>query len=206
MPLPGEVQHFRGAGGTTAVRQYNLRFRVLQMRRQLAFRRDAFIIKNAWEIQPLMQMIGALSESAQDYRALRLRGLLLNLAATLLAQSSSRKQSGRMLRPSQCHRLTQFAALHAGAGERLAPSDLAEEVQLSGDYFARVFRTTYGMPPRAWLKTERMRQAAIRLRESTLSIKQRSRWNLDSGEQVLFFRQFREVIGCICQENFRRRG
>lgn len=208
---PGVSQQYCGAAGAAGVRQYNLRFQLNAPRGQLAFRRDPLLIKNAWEAQPLLQMIGALAEASGEaaFLGLRLRGLIVNLTAALLTQSSAQPneetpQAGRphhKLRPSQRQRLAQYIAAHSG--RRITPAELADEVQLSPDYFARVFRATYGQPPRTWLKAERMRLAAIRVRESDSGIKQVAA-EFGFHELVLFYRQFRDVIGCTPGE-YRRR-
>ncbi len=44
--------------------------------------------------------------------------------------------------------------------DQLAPDDLARAVGLSGDYFARLFRASFGVSPRQWLADERIRAAA----------------------------------------------
>jgi AraC family transcriptional regulator len=198
---PGMLQRYCGAAGSSSVRQHNLRFQLLVNGKQLAFQRQALLVRNAWDVQPLLQMIGSLVESEDEFRPLRLRGLLLSLASTLLSNAEGARRNERILRPAQRQRLASYVALHAAEG--ILPSDLADEVQLTPDYFARIFRATYGHSPRIWLKAERMRLAAIRIRENDHSIKQVA-FEFGFGNIGLFHRQFRQVLGCTPGE-YRRR-
>ena len=74
----------------------------------------------------------------------------------------------------------------------IMPADLAARVQLSLDYFSRLFRKTYGVAPKTYLKRERMRVASHMLAETDASVKQVA---AELGfENVSFFcRQFRSV-------------
>jgi AraC-like DNA-binding protein len=198
---PGSQHRYCGSAGPGGVRQYNLRFRLLKDGCHFAFQRQPLLVRNAWEIQALLQMIGSLDAQHDDFFPQRLRGLLLSLVSTLFSNAGRRHQDERILRPAQRQRLASYVAMHAAEG--ISPADLAAEVQLSSDYFARIFRATYGQPPRTWLKTERMRLAAIQLRDADCSAKQIA-YELGIRNVALFHRQFRDVIGCTPGE-YRRR-
>ena len=68
------------------------------------------------------------------------------------------------------------------------------ELGLSQDYFARIFRRSMGLSPRAWLVDERIRCAAASLLESDAPI---GTVAADHGyaDLTLFGRQFRAVMG-----------
>ena len=78
--------------------------------------------------------------------------------------------------------------------ERLQPADLAAEVDLSPDWFTRLFTASYGIAPRSWLKRQRLEQAAIRLAESQDSISAIAR-EFGYDEIFRFSKQFKEVHG-----------
>ena len=85
-----------------------------------------------------------------------------------------------------------FVAEHAK--DRLSPSDLAAELDLSPDYFARLFRKSFDLSPRAWLVDQRIRQAAAAMVNSTRTASQIA---IDFGydDVFLFSRQFKQVLG-----------
>ncbi|MFW5829391.1 MAG: helix-turn-helix transcriptional regulator [Planctomycetota bacterium] len=52
----------------------------------------------------------------------------------------------------------------------LQPGDLADACGLGLGHFRRLFKTTFGCSPRAWLAEQRIRHAADLLRESDISV------------------------------------
>lgn len=91
----------------------------------------------------------------------------------------------------------------ARIGRRPTPTDLADAVNLSEEYFARLFKRTYGLAPRAWLVNERIRQASIALAETRSPIATIAR-KYGYEDQYLFSRQFRQVMSTSPRE-FRKR-
>jgi AraC-like DNA-binding protein len=82
-----------------------------------------------------------------------------------------------------------------GLLDRVQPADLAACVGLSLDYFTRLFRRTYGMPPRRYLLVEGMRLAAQILTDSAMSVKELCAF-LGEADKGTFCRQFKTVMGC----------
>lgn len=97
-----------------------------------------------------------------------------------------------MLSPGDLTRLRLF--LRKRLPRCPSPSDLAKELGLSPDYFARVFRRSLDRSPRAWLVEERVRSAAASLLESDGSISAIAAAHGYTG-LTLFGRQFRAVMG-----------
>jgi len=129
----------------------------------------------------------------------RLRGLLLCLF-TELERSAIAAPSRGLLTSTQQQTLRSYLA-HC-AREWPSPADLARQVELSPDYFTRCFRRTYGLAPRRFLLEERMRQATVRLLESSGSVSQIAR-ELGYEDIFTFSRQFKAVQG-VSPSQYRR--
>jgi AraC-like DNA-binding protein len=121
----------------------------------------------------------------------RLRGALLGLFADILAPKASRVP-GDGFNARQKSILAEW--IHQNSAVRGTPAQLAARLQMSADYFSRLFRKTYGISPRAWIVRERIRMAAVRLLESNLNIGEVA---AEFGYRDIFFfsRQFKQVIG-----------
>jgi AraC family transcriptional regulator len=124
----------------------------------------------------------------QTQRAL----LLLICAEALRSQDVSRADAGRVLTTAQRRLLIQFA--DANVATRYSPDDLSAVVGLSPDYFARLFRRSFGLPPRTWIMQHRIRQAANALLESNRTVTEVA-FSLGYDDIYLFSRQFRQVMG-----------
>ena len=72
----------------------------------------------------------------------------------------------RKLSPYQRVHLVRWVRQHLAS--RPSPAQAAEEIGLSPDYFGRVFRNTFGMPPRDWLIRQRILAARRLLDEGGL--------------------------------------
>lgn len=89
-------------------------------------------------------------------------------------------------------------------GSRLQPADLAHHMELSLDYFTRLFRRTFGVPPRRWLVEQRINDAATLLADSRLHVSQIAH-ELGYRDVYQFSRQFKVVAG-VSPRNYRRRA
>jgi AraC-like DNA-binding protein len=121
------------------------------------------------------------------------------LQRSLLAQiligvvrGSDRTSASTGLTAPQRQAVMSYAEQHIA--DRPTAADLAATVDLSPDYFTRVFRRTFGRSPRAWLMRERMRRAADELVETSRSIKSVA-YSLGYADLYLFSRQFRAAMG-----------
>lgn len=79
--------------------------------------------------------------------------------------------------------------------QRPAPGELARVVGLSHDHFSRVFRRTYGCPPRSWIAAERVRAAARVLVESSMPVHAIAA-EFGYANVAQFSRQFTALHGC----------
>jgi AraC-like DNA-binding protein len=116
----------------------------------------------------------------------------LILTGIIRGASQKNPESLRVLSRDQRQRIADYFQDHAG--EHVRPSDLAQLLNFSPIYFARIFRNTFGCSPRKWLVKERMRLAASMIDEYDLNVTQIAR-RLGYEEVFLFSRQFKEIYG-----------
>jgi AraC-like DNA-binding protein len=97
-----------------------------------------------------------------------LLGFRLSLLLALCdAEVKRYKEANRKLSPVQRIRLVNWVRQNLGC--RPSPARVARELGLSPDYFSRIFRNTFGQPPRDWLIRERILAARRMLDEGVLS-------------------------------------
>lgn len=77
------------------------------------------------------------------------------------------REKTRKLSPYQRVHLVRWVRQHLAS--RPSPAQAAEEIGLSPDYFGRLFRNTFGMPPRDWLIRQRILAARRLLDEGGLT-------------------------------------
>lgn len=157
-------------------------------------------IAGCHELEPVMAALVAEAGAgrARDLqRAAAVRGGLLLLLAGLARRCAADR--GRRLTAAQ-----QVAVeRHAEANPRATPRELARVLGLTPDYATRLFRATFGQPPRRWLLERRMHAAAVALVEGGEPLSALARRHGCADERV-FGRQFRQVLG-LPPARFRRR-
>jgi len=163
---PGVRHEFRNRDPAHPIQLYHLRFRPMRRGRVV---RDAEQLRRAPGTSPLWPALEALRNEFRIGGRLSSLRLRAQLAAVLIqAGRFSRSASAARLTPAQCHLLE--TALEDAQGAELSPADLAARLQLNADYFRRLFRNTYGIPPRQWLVRRRLEAGADLLRESTSTV------------------------------------
>lgn len=100
--------------------------------------------------------------------------------------------SRRQFTPGEIKELN--ALVDDGIPRGITPAELAEQFELSLDYFTRKFRATFGVAPREWLKRERLKRATLLLIESHMTI-QEIAYDLGFDDQRFFARQFKAFTG-----------
>jgi AraC-like DNA-binding protein len=153
---------------------------------------DYLLVDEAWEAGQIVKQIVEELPSNLLLGQARLRSLLILLFTSALRLHERRQEGGHSLSRSQRVKLARLAREHAT--DRLAPRDLAAELDLSPDYFARLFRKSFGLSPRAWLVDQRIRHAAAALVNSTRSVSQIAA-DFGYDDVFLFSRQFKQVFG-----------
>jgi AraC-like DNA-binding protein len=153
---------------------------------------EQIVQNNCWALRT---SIAAIIDSLYlkfTYHEPYLRGLLAVLFSRVLRNSTTRILGGAVLSEAQRRHLLRYIRERATA--RPTPSDLAVELHLSPDYFARVFRRTFSVSPRRWLLNERIRRAAVFLAKPGLSVSEVA-YQFGYRDVYLFSRQFKQVFG-----------
>ncbi len=136
------------------------------------------------------EVIRATHHRKDSMQAWRLRAALIGLFAEVLSPRRLVREGELDARQKEI--LEEL--IHQPNDHQVAPADLASKLRLSHDYFARLFRRTYGISPRSWIVRERIKLAAVRLLESNLNIGEVAD---EFGYSDIFFfsRQFKQVMG-----------
>jgi len=146
---------------------------------------------DAWGQAGLFAAAIAEAERGDAWSAARRRALVGALMAACL-RPRPRRADTRALSGSQ--RAAIHAAVDGDPAHRWTAGELAEVVGLTPDYFTRLFRASFGMPPRAWVVDQRMRYAAVWLRETDEPVGEVA-LAMGYDDLFLFSRQFKRVMG-----------
>lgn len=200
---PGQERMVTGTYGDETVRHINLRFRITDEGSFLACRRGCMHIPAAQTLYRYFQdvLVYDLEPGALAQEKLLSLSLAIFVEALRLDKRDQVRASS-LLSSQQKQLIMQRIA--DGICSGLSPSDLADALDLSLDYFTRCFRSVYGVPPRRYLLEERMRHAARYLIDTNMAIK-------DVAAQVgiedvnYYCRQFKKVMG-LTPSAFRQRG
>lgn len=155
------------------------------------------VFHGAAEVRPLFDRIADELSVDRPLRQQSLRALLATLSVELFRLAPHRTLPQRNLTAYQRGRLLRYTQAHLEHG--LTAADLAREVEMSADYFTRVFRATFGCAPRTWLTRERARAASRMLAGSGLRISDIAQ-RLGYSDVPQFSRQFRAVMGMSPQQ------
>ncbi len=179
--------------GEKPVSFYRFRLRVENGRGDMLYRRNAPLIFRG--VEPARrwfeEIIRARNQGGRSLRLWRLRIALMGLFAEVQSSQAASTPSGQ-LDSRQREALEELA--HRDGKVQVTPAQLAAHLGLSADYFARLFRKTYGISPRAWIVRERIKMAAVRLLESQLNVGEVAG---EFGYRDIFFfsSQFKQVMG-----------
>ncbi|MER6462009.1 helix-turn-helix transcriptional regulator [Streptomyces sp. NPDC001288] len=166
---------------------------------------ESFLLADGvWEARGLMTQLSheLSSRTVDSLRGERVRGLLTMLFTSVIRAANCNDAPGVLSRPAQ-QLIMELAdrRIH----ERLRAADLADAVGLTPDYFTRVFRRTFGIPPREWLMQRRVRHGVWMLDTTDASVTEVAQF-LGYPEPFLFSRQFKLVMAVSPQTYRRRQG
>lgn len=190
MWLPAGVPHV--FGDSQRMMLYHIRFQLTQRSVNLVVAADVIVQKNALAMRPFAQQIMTDFMTRPRLYEARMRASLTLLFTTL--DELQREKDGRAPKFTAGQRTQLVRHVYASIHQPIEPAALAAQLDLSHDYFTRIFRRTFGQSPRLWIARERMRQAALRLSESTLSVTQIAR-EFGYEDIFLFSRQFKKALG-----------
>ncbi len=190
--VPPGVEHaFSLAPGQALPTLYHLRFRVMDGGVSTTPHRSPLVLRKADALaRPFTELYEEHASGWPD-RALRFRARLGLLVSSIehIGRSASTRPT---LSTAQRRRL--FAFIDEHSDTRLTAGELAEHLGLSLDYFTRLFRRSFGRPPRDWLLRRRIHEAGRRLEQPELSVTDVAH-SLGYPDVYLFSRQFKAVTG-----------
>ncbi|NRA37719.1 MAG: helix-turn-helix transcriptional regulator [Planctomycetes bacterium] len=170
---------------------YNFRFKYWHKQRALRFQQDSLIVHDALSLRPYVDLLFDELLHNHPQQNIRLQHILSLLYTDITHQTEDAKQG--------CFSHRKQIILHRyvvkNCKRRPSVDELAQLVDLSTDYFRRVFKKTFHCAPREWIVRKRIEHSALSLLESPQrSINQTA---LDYGydDIYLFSRQFKDVLG-----------
>lgn len=159
-------------------------------------------IPEAWRLFEGLKQIAWEAERPGPYAETRMKNLFSLFSIEVFCSGESPDGSGAILSATQRNRIAEAAPDYLAG--KIRPADLARKIGLTPDYFSRVFRKTYGEPPRTWLLKQKLDYAAALLRESSAGVSEIAE-RLGYNELYLFSRQFREHHG-VSPRRWRQMG
>jgi AraC-like DNA-binding protein len=172
---------------------YHARFSLRQGRRDVAAPQDVTVLDDAASLHTWWPTMYDEFTGQGPHAGASLRSLLALVCADVFRlRSKGDGVNAKTLSAAQRRALVRYANEHVA--ERFLPADLAAAVGLSADYFARVFRRSFGMSSRRWILQHRIRRAAMVLLESNRTVSQTA-YAFGYDDVYLFSRQFRQVMG-----------
>jgi len=149
-------------------------------------------IGGCWDI--VSDVVSFLDElrTSSAWSAERFQAILILIFTSAFMNEKMAHKNSTVLNRSQ--RMKLLGYIDTVVTKRPSITDLALQVGLSPDYFTRVFRRTFGEPPRKWLVRERINRAATALLENDLPIAQIGAM-FGYSDQFLFTRQFKQIMG-----------
>jgi AraC-like DNA-binding protein len=187
IPAGASFEFWLPAGGKLAIHRFRLRAGAPALRKA-----GPVILHDCGACRVWFEQIAAESGQRDPSGEIRFRGLLLCLFTELQRVLRDRAEPGAGLDRRQQGMLAEFAAREAAHWP--GPADLAAHLNLSHDYFSRLFAKTFHKTPRRWLMEQRIGLAALRLRESALNVSQIAD-EFGYRDVFLFSRQFKAVTG-----------
>jgi len=185
---PGTPLDYASTG--PKVTMYRFRLAATRRGRTLACPHEVLQSGQAQRLHSQMEQIVEAAEHPERLSGWQTRGLVLALFAGAMGETSA-TAPGPGLDRARLREVTTWFHLHHR--EWPAPAELAKRLQLSPDYFARLFRQATGLSPRAWMTRERIRLAALQLVESNRNISEVA--EAFGYNNVFFFsQQFKDVM------------
>jgi len=175
---------------------HRFRFHIREPR--VGTERAPLVVATAGSVQPLIEALVAEADCrAVAGHSLRSAGLLMALFVQLRRLRAEAGVERRRLDLHQRERVRAWfdRRIAEDPAADLGPEELAAELGLSADYATRLFRVSFGVPPRTWLLHQRLAAMAMVLAESAAPIVAIAR-RFGYANPSLFSAQFRRRYGC----------
>ncbi len=190
---PGCRRQFRVKEGMGDCRNYRLRFNLTNSANNFKFVPSWTIKTNCLELKSYFELLKCLSWQKKPYVYIEQRAILQALFASFLSPSSPVNSAFRMFTAAE------MTIIEDRINNNLTTSpsqlNLPQHFGWTEDYFSRIFRNTFKMPLRTYIKVVRLRKAAEYLLDTQLTLKEIC---YELGEQDLskFCRQFKDEFKC----------
>ncbi len=148
--------------------RYTFRFKLKSGIADRGFGAGHFIEEKAWGLQTTIMSLSQELQLELPYTRHRKKHLLAMLCMHVFRNEQKPIKDPTVFNEFQCRRISDFLA--ANVNNRPTPTDLAATLELTPDYFSRIFKHTYKVSPREWLVRERIRLASLELTDSTSNI------------------------------------
>ena len=186
---PGTFRTFRVASGVP-VRNWRLRLSVREDEMEIGLNTPTLVRGDAGSILPHLQLLSDVGSNPRFHE--EVRPLVSAFMHRFLVLPEISEVPLRQLDGVQRRRVEQLVKRGLLVG--VTPGEMAEEAGLSPDYFTRLFKATYGVPPRRYLLQKRMELAGRILKDSALSVKEVCA-ELGEPDVGTFCRLFKRVTG-----------
>ena len=167
-------------------RNFRVRFNLLDKSSLLTYESPFLIRHDAWNVRSYFKRLADMRWDNQTYSDIERRAVLLALFAAFFSCGNSKTSMFRKLSSKEMRLVEQ--QFDARIND---PSVIAASLGFTRDYFTRVFKTTYGVPPRKYVKLRKMRAAADLLLKTNLTLKEICH-QLGEDDLSKFCKQFKE--------------
>lgn len=177
---------------STVMRYSELRFEMTRKDQTITMRQPVMVLHHAYPLAGYIDQLAREVRLDHGWTSVVIchwLGLILAYADRFAQQAQS---SSNHLTTAQLDAMIHH--VQENLGQAIQPVDLAQMLQLSPDYFARLFKRTLGQSPRAWLVSERIRHACQLLQYSMDNIDQIAQ-QVGYSNTTHFCRQFRQRMG-----------
>ncbi|MHC4874739.1 MAG: helix-turn-helix domain-containing protein [Planctomycetota bacterium] len=180
------AEHFSHA------RAWRINFSLFENEKCLFFNKRYIHKSDAWQLLSYMQIAAELWHNNPPWRDDEFRSLLNCITLRFFSLPEYADNSERVLDSKKRQEILSF--IFDNITEEITPRDLAEKAGMTADYFSRIFKNTFSIPPKTYLVRQRLRYAANLLLESDLSIKEICH-TIGETNISKFYRQFRGLFG-----------
>lgn len=189
---PETVFRFRSRPGKAGPTIARVRFSVTEADTRCRPSRSFYVLENAWDQIPSLQRLAQEVEHPGPYAKWKIKSELCLLSAKVFERTHSRETGQTVFNDEIREKISLLSQSDPAA--RIKPEELARQLGFSPDYFTRLFRRSYGVPPKTWLLKQRLRHAAAMLREPGIRISEVAEAH-GYTDLYLFSRQFRKEFG-----------
>ena len=199
--LPAHVEH--SLSWPVKTEYYALDFQLQKDNHFCTLDKPYFTLPGALHLNSLFELIRekiVIPSLYQDYSLSCILTLILVSVFARYAVIESKSRGGIISTYIQ-NKIIQYVA--ENITEHPQPRDIARIAGMSYDYFSRSFKNTFGISPKTWLLTERMRTAGQLLIETDFNISDIA-IRIGYIDPGLFARQFKKIFG-ISPIKFRKK-